>query len=133
MSVTFDLPKTRLIKAKDLVPGMVVVYSNQRHNHVIEEVTETRLNEIRVSSNNDTSISFYDPEEMLTIGVPSSAQGSKISMKKDNASGVRRVYRGRLFIANISRDHDEWLVNWVSGRVDRHCTLSEAVDNALKG
>lgn len=135
MDLTVNNDRIRTVKAKDLLPGMVVVYKDQRHNFIVEDVAGTRLNEVRVSSNNDTSILFYDYDEMVSIGLPEACRVTTTKLRiKSVAKGAKYVYRGQVLIASILFKDDEWLVNWIgSGRLDRHTSLQEALDNVRKG
>jgi hypothetical protein len=60
---------------------------------------------------------------------------SSIKITKKDARTLQ-VTRGLAILAEITRERvdgeDEFIVTWRSGRIDRHASMQEARDNALK-
>lgn len=57
----------RKIQASQLQPGMTMVFSNPRHNFVIDDVRTVRDGEIRVDHGDYTATDFYRADEIVWI------------------------------------------------------------------
>lgn len=55
------------IKASQLKPGMTMVFSNPRHNFVIDDVRTVRDGGIRVDHRDYTATNFYRADEIVWI------------------------------------------------------------------